>query len=144
MPTIKNKTNQILCLTDKGGICVPIKPDHSKQITKAMWDANKDMLPVKYMLENRQVLVINEAEPPSSRPAPVALEDTKPIERTAPDPEPTEKDPASDWSQVHWRTARKLIAEETNIESLSKLLEGEERPGVKTMLEERIAELEAA
>lgn len=142
MPTIKNKTNQILCLTDKGGTCVPIRPDESKQVTKAMWDANRSMLPVKYMLENRQLLVINEAEPPASRPAPVAVpaEDTAPIERVAHPPE----DVSSDFSQVHWRTAKKLIAQETNVATLSKLLEGEERPSVKTMLEQRIQELEAA
>lgn len=151
MPTIKNKTNQIICLTDKGGNCVAIRPDESKQITKEMWDANKDMLPVKYMLENRQLLVINEAEPPASRPAPVAVpvavpvEDTKPIERAAPEPEPAaEPSETVSFADLHWRTAKKLIAQETNVATLTKLLEGEERPSVKTMLEQRIQELEAA
>ena len=45
---------------------------------------------------------------------------------------------------MHWRTAEKLIAEETNTDHLYKLLENEERPKFKSMLSERIEALETS
>jgi hypothetical protein len=139
MPTIKNKTTQLICLTSRGGDCIAIDPDSSKQIPAELWADNKDMDCIQSMLDDRRILVINQAEPPSTAPAPVAEAPPAPAPAPAPEPE----DIPGDWSKVHWRKAKRIITAADDTAPLYKLLENEDRAKIKSMLEARIEELEA-
>ena len=125
MPRIKNKTTQNLCFVGPDGSCVAIKPEKSGTVSDALWDHNKDKLCVQALLEARGVLVINEP-------------DTAAIAPSAPSPDAE----ANAWVAMHWKKAKKLIDSETDTSPLYKLLEDEERPKIKNMLETRIEELE--
>ena len=134
MPTIKNKTKQILCLTGKGGECVKIAANGGVAIVSdALWANNSRQECVQALLDDHTVLVLNEAKPapgtePVATPSPVAI--------------PSEADEEKDWSAIHWKKAKKLIDAEEDTTTLYALLEDEERPKIKSMLEERIGELE--
>lgn len=135
MPTIKNKTKQILCLTGKGGECVKIPRDGTAIVTAELWANNSRQECVQAMLADRTVIVLNEAKPapgtePTATPSPVAAA-------------PEADGESEDWSSIHWKKAKKLIDAEEDAPTLYELLKDEERPKIKEMLEERIGELEA-
>lgn len=137
MPTIKNKTKQILCLTGKGGECVKISRDGVAIVSDALWANNSRQECVQAMLADRSVIVLNDAKPapgtePTATPSPVAVAPVVP-----------EADDENDWSAMHWKKAKKMIDAEKDTTVLYALLEDEERPKIKAMLEARIGELEA-
>lgn len=133
MPTIKNKTTQLICLTSSGGDCIAIDPDSSEQVPAELWADNQDMDCIRSMLDDRRLLVIH--DPQDRAPEPVA----------APRPKPTAEpeDIPGDWSKVHWRKAKRIITAADDVAPLYKLLETEDRAKIRSMLEARIEELEA-
>ena len=133
MPTIKNKTTQLICLTSRGGVCIAIDPDSSEQVPAELWADNQDMDCIRSMLDDRRLLVIY--DPQDRAPEPVA----------APRPKPTAEpeDIPGDWSKVHWRKAKRIITAADDVAPLYKLLETEDRAKIRSMLEARIEELEA-
>jgi len=139
MPLIKNKTKQVIALTGSaagtptGGLAFPIKPDQTRRVPDEIW-ANSIRKPsVQSMVDSGGLLEIHE---PKERP----LRKSEGGYRT----EAADATKEKPFSKKHWRECKKVIQAETDAGQLRGLLEDEERPKVKEILQARIEELEAA
>lgn len=127
MQPVKNKTTQLLVLTGPSAETCAIKPGLTRDVPDAVWAHMKDRPSVQAMIDDRSIIVVHGATEPKAKPE--AKTEAK-----------TEE---SDWLKLHWKKAQKLIAKETDTETLSELLEGEMRPKFQSMLRTRLTELAA-
>jgi len=143
MPLIKNKTKQVIALTGSaagtptGGLAFPIKPDQTRRVPDEIW-ANSIRKPsVQSMVDSGGLLEIHE---PKERP----LRKSEPNHEGGYRTEAADATKEKPFSKKHWRECKKVIQAETDAGQLRGLLEDEERPKVKEILQARIEELEAA